>query len=214
MRFTSNTLSKESTLNPEGALRNGQFSSVMFTDIVGYTLLVDKNQDLALQVLAHNRRMQKSLIKFYGGRWVKEMGDGILATFSSNSAAVSCAQHIQRAAIEINHLKLRIGIHSGQVFLIDDDVFGIVVNIASRLQVLANPGQIVVSEEVARNIVTSELKPRSIGLKKLKNLKNRVRTFVIEYGQRQPGTVNNKILNSIRIKIQNVFGSVPIPTNP
>ena len=104
---------------------------IMFTDIVGYTTLMDEDEDKAFEVLAKNKSIQKPIIEKYSGKWLKEMGDGILASFDTTSDAVFCAKEIMGAAIEDHDLKLRIGIHQGEVTFKDDDVLGSGVNIAS-----------------------------------------------------------------------------------
>ncbi len=195
-------------LKRNGSLLDGQFACIMFTDIVAYTTLIEQNEQLAMQVLAQNRNMQKSLIEYYGGQFVKEMGDGILSMFNSNRSAVSCAQDIQQATEQIDHLRLRIGIHSGQVFKIDGDVFGVVVNIASRLQTLARPGEIMISEDVARWVSSPNLKPKSNGFSKLKNLSSRIKTFIIDCRQERKVTPDDsRLLQVLWFKILNLFTS-------
>ena len=68
-----------------------RLAAIMFTDIVGYTSLMGSNEKKAFEVLKNNRRIHRRLIKKYRGKWLKEMGDGILASFSSNIDAVMCA---------------------------------------------------------------------------------------------------------------------------
>ncbi len=128
-----------------------QLAAIMFTDIVGYTLLMGKDEQKAMQVLRKNRKIHQSIIKKYHGKWLKEMGDGTLASFKTVSDAVYCAGEIQEASKEIN-IQLRIGIHQGEVIEENGDIFGDGVNIASRLEPLAESGQILVSGPVHRNI--------------------------------------------------------------
>ncbi len=73
---------------------NRQLSAIMFTDVAGYTALMGKNRDLALQILEQNRNRHRLAIGNYGGRLVKEIGDGILACFLTASDAVLCAKEI------------------------------------------------------------------------------------------------------------------------
>ena len=124
-------------------------AAIMFTDIVGYTDMIEDDEEKTLQLLIENRNIQKLIIEQHGGKWIKEMGDGILSSFNTASEAVHCALEIQKAVQEVAGLSLHIGIHLSQVVFIGDDVFGLGVNIASRIQELAGPGQIWVSESVA-----------------------------------------------------------------
>src|SRR6476620_8185109 len=125
-----------------------RLAAIMFTDIVGYTELMGEDEQKALKILRQNREIQQPIIKQYNGTWVKEIGDGVLASFYTVTDAVLCASAIQQACIHTTELKLRIGIHQGEVVFEGNDVFGDGVNIASRIQSLAKPGGIYISESV------------------------------------------------------------------
>ena len=73
-----------------------QLAAIMFTDMVGYTALMGKDEEQAFNVLQKNREIQRSLIKKHQGEWLKEMGDGILSSFHSATDAIQCAQKIQQ----------------------------------------------------------------------------------------------------------------------
>src|SRR5215475_1617819 len=92
-----------------------QLAAIMFTDIVGYTALMGDDEEKAFALLRKNRQIQKPIIEKYNGRWIKELGDGVLASFSAVTDAVLCATEIQDACKVVNDLKLRIGIHHGEV---------------------------------------------------------------------------------------------------
>ncbi len=133
-----------------------QLAAIMFTDIVGYTALMGESETRAYQLLKKNRQVQKPIIEKHHGKWLKEIGDGVLASFQTVSEAVYCAIEIQEACLNEPDLNLRIGIHLGEVIVEDGDVFGDGVNIASRLEPLAPVGGIYVSESVFRNIQNKE----------------------------------------------------------
>jgi class 3 adenylate cyclase len=122
-----------------------QLAAIMFTDIVGYTALMGEDEQKAFDFLQKNRELQKPLIEQFGGRWIKELGDGVLASFHTVSDAVNAAVAIQKECIKANNFQLRIGIHQGEVVAEADDVFGDAVNIASRIQACATPGSIFIS---------------------------------------------------------------------
>src|SRR4026207_213408 len=107
-----------------------QLAAILFTDIVGYTALMGKDEQKAFELLDKNRQIQKPVIEQYHGRWIKELGDGVMASFNSVSAAVNAAIKIQQACNAAKDFQLRIGIHSGEVVFEDDDVFGDGVNVA------------------------------------------------------------------------------------
>ncbi len=107
-----------------------QLAAIMFTDIVGYTAFMGQDEQKAFELLRKNRQVQKPLIERFNGKWIKEIGDGILASFTAVTDAVMCAIEIQQACSDLDDLKLRIGIHLGEVVFEGDDVFGDGVNIA------------------------------------------------------------------------------------
>ena len=92
-----------------------QLAAIMFTDIVGYTALMGEDEQAAFELLKKNRSVQRPIIEKYNGRWLKEIGDGVLASFSTVTDAVYCAGSIQKSCDSDPDLKLRIGIHLGEV---------------------------------------------------------------------------------------------------
>lgn len=158
-----------------------QLVAIMFTDIVGYTALMGEDEQKAINLLEKNRKLQKPLIERYGGKWIKELGDGVLATFSTVSNAVYCAAAIQQGSKIEPDLNLRIGIHLGDVMFQDGDVFGDGVNIASRLESLAPTGGIWVSEAVSRNIQNKHgIQTLFVREEQLKNVKDPVKIYEIK----------------------------------
>ena len=158
-----------------------QLAAIMFTDIAGYTALMGKDEQKAIELLKINRELQKSNIEKYRGRWIKEMGDGVLASFSTVTDAVMCAGAIQKAAENIPDLKLRIGIHLGEVVFENNDVFGDGVNIASRLQALAPVGGIFVSEVIYKNVINKkEISSEFIREEILKNVSASVKIYEVK----------------------------------
>lgn len=152
-------------------MQKRKLSAIMFTDIVGYTSLMGEDEKKAFHFLKNNRRIHWRLIRKYRGRMLKEMGDGILSSFSSSIDAVMCALSIQKAATEMN-IPLRIGIHQGEVIFEKKDVLGDGVNIASRIQGIAEENGIVISEKVYNDISNKEgLKVEFLGDQALKGVK-------------------------------------------
>ena len=147
-----------------------RLAAIMFTDMVGYTALMDRNEQEALKLLDKNRWIHHQSIKRFGGKILKEMGDGIMASFPTTYDAIICSATIVREASQENY-KLRIGLHEGEVVVKQGDIFGEGVNIASRMEALAEPGQILITESVYRNIRNKPgISTKSIGEKKLKNV--------------------------------------------
>jgi adenylate cyclase len=147
-----------------------KLAAIMFTDIVGYTALMGNDEEKAFRVLELNRQIHKSSLQDFNGTWLKEIGDGVLASFNTITDAVLCAQQIRDKCEKEGQYSLRIGIHQGEVVFENDDVFGEGVNLASRLQAAAPPGGIYLSDSVARNFENK--KGLVISYAGEKNLKN------------------------------------------
>ena len=157
-----------------------QLAAIMFTDIVGYTALMGKDEQKAFELLRKNREIHKPLIKQFHGTWIKEMGDGVLASFNTVTDAVFCAAAIHQTCSKVDGLQLRIGIHLGEVIFEEHDVFGDGVNIASRLQALAPIGSTWVSEAVYKTLVNKkEIITEFVREETLKNVTEPVRVYEI-----------------------------------
>ena len=127
-----------------------QLAAIMFTDIVGYTALMGKDSVKALELVRRSKEIQKPLVEKHNGKWLKEMGDGALAKFGTALDAVNCAVNIQETARAKLDGKLRIGIHLGDITIENEDVYGDGVNVASRLESIADPGGIYISESIEK----------------------------------------------------------------
>jgi len=157
-----------------------QLASIMFTDIVGYTALMGNDEQKALGILKKNRELQKPIIEQFNGRYIKELGDGIMASFHTVSDSVNAAIKIQSACNAVNDFQLRIGIHLGEVVFENEDVFGDGVNIASRIQTITAPGSIYVSESVHHNVSNKQgIETRFVKQEMLKNVKDPVRIYEV-----------------------------------
>ena len=175
-----------------------QLAAIMFTDIVGYTALMGNNEQKAFELLRKNREMQKPIIEEFGGRWIKELGDGVMASFSAVSNAVYAAIKIQEACYNSKDFELRIGIHLGEVVFEDNDMFGDAVNIASRLQALAPPGGIFVSESVHRDLVNkNDIRSEFFRVETLKNVKEPIQVYKIFSAGNEVNEITSKrLINS------------------
>jgi len=151
---------------------------LMLTDIVGYTALAQKDEALALELLEEHNRLLRPLFRSWGGREVKSTGDGFLVEFPSALEATRCAIEIQRALHERNaaapperRLRVRIGLHLGDVVHREGDLFGDGVNLVSRVEPLAPPGGICLTRQVYDHVWNKlELPLVSLGRRELKNV--------------------------------------------
>jgi class 3 adenylate cyclase/TolB-like protein/Flp pilus assembly protein TadD len=159
---------------------NKTYSAIMFSDIVGYTALMGENEDLAFRLVKENTKIHQQIIKNHHGRLIKELGDGVLCAFPSCKEAVEAARDLQTHYLNSKVLKLRIGIHYGEVILDGNDVFGDAVNIASRVQTLGLPGSVLFSKEIQKNLENiTDLHSISLGHFSLKNVKEPVEIFAL-----------------------------------
>lgn len=152
----------------------------MFTDIVGYTALMEQDEKKAFDVLKKNLAIHQSVITEFHGRLIKEMGDGMLASFPTVSDALNAAIQIQKQCNESNDYRLSIGIHQGEVVFQNGDVFGDAVNVASRIQSLGVSGSILISKKIADEIKNkSEFTTSSLGSFEFKNVNEPVEVFAL-----------------------------------
>jgi len=155
-----------------------RLAAILAADIVGYSRLMGEDEAGTARALREHRAAANPLIAEHGGRIVKTTGDGALIEFGSVVGAVQCAIALQRlmtqrnAGIdEIRRMDLRIGVHIGDVLVEGDDIIGDGVNIAARLEGIAEPGGICISEDAFRQVrgkVGTEFD--DIGEQSLKNI--------------------------------------------
>lgn len=159
---------------------NRQLAAIMFTDIVGYTTMMGRDEEKGLALLRKNREIHKPLIEKHHGKWIKEMGDGMLAQFDSAYNAALCAIEIQQTAKKYFKGQLRIGLHIGDIIIENDDIFGDGVNIASRIESLADPGGIYLSDIMQKALHNhTDIQTQYLGKIPLKNVDEPVRIFCV-----------------------------------
>src|SRR4029453_17933169 len=156
-----------------------KLAAIMFTDMVGYSALAQRDDKLAIELLEEHRRLLREIFPRFHGTEIKTIGDAFLVEFGSALEAAQCAIEIQRTLAKRNHdvtsdrrIELKIGIHIGDVVHRDGDVYGDGVNIASRIEQLAGAGGICVSMDVERQIRNAlEARFEKFGTADLKNIK-------------------------------------------
>lgn len=150
----------------------------MFTDMVGYTALGQKNESLSLALVEEQRNLLRPIFSRHNGREIKTMGDAFLVELPSALDAVRCAYDVQRATREFNisvpdeqKLHLRVGVHLGDVVESQGDISGDAVNVASRIEPLAEDGGVCLTRQVYDHAQSKfELPLKSLGTKVLKNV--------------------------------------------
>jgi len=157
-----------------------KLATIVFTDIVGFTKLTAKDQQLASDLLDIQRAEFQPLVELYQGKWIKEVGDGLILTFDTINKAVHCCIKIQEKAKTIENLSLRIGIHLGEILEKENDIIGDDVNITARIEPFSAPGGIAISNKVNDGIVReSEFTTKYLGKPKLKGVAQKVEVYCI-----------------------------------
>lgn len=155
-----------------------RLSAIMFTDMVGYSALTQENEALALQLLSEHRSILRPIFIKHSGREIETAGDSFFVEFNSAVEGTNCAIDIQETLNERNKsvkdkekILLRIGLHIGDVVYMENHVHGDGVNIAARMEPLAKPGGICISEDVARQVRNKiPYEVIKIGAERLKNI--------------------------------------------
>jgi adenylate cyclase len=158
-----------------------QLAAIMFSDMTGYTALMQQNEQLAKDKRRRLKEVLETSVAAYSGKILQYYGDGALSIFKSAVNGVRCAVEIQQTLQREPKVDLRIGIHTGDISIEDETIFGDGVNLASRIESLAVPGSIFISEKVFDEISNQEnLTAREMGYFELKNVTKPVRIFAIE----------------------------------
>jgi class 3 adenylate cyclase/tetratricopeptide (TPR) repeat protein len=172
-----------------------RLAAIVAADVVGYSRLMGRDEGGTLAALkAHRRELIDPKIAEYGGRIVKTTGDGLLLEFASVVDAVRCAVDVQRGMAERNapvppaeRIAFRVGINVGDIIFDEEDIFGDGVNVAARLQTLAEPGGICASRAVRDHVLDKlDFAFDDLGAKAVKNIARPVQVFRIAY-ERAPG---------------------------
>lgn len=159
-----------------------RLAAVWFADIVGFTTLSSEDEPESLRVVEHFEAAVRESVSRYGGTLVKFLGDGAMVHFQSTEAAVKAALDLRAAFAAHCSTPLRIGVHVGDVLIREDaDLLGDGVNVAARLQSAAGPGEIVVSEEVWRQLRhLRAFRFAALGPQRLKGLAERRSAYSVE----------------------------------
>jgi adenylate cyclase len=179
-----------------------RLAAILAADVAGYSRLIGADESGTLKRLAAIRaEVTDPRIAEHHGRIVKTMGDGLLVEFTSVVNALHCASEVQTAMAECNaaiatddRIQFRIGINVGDVVVEDDDIFGDGVNVAARLEALAEPGGICVSARVQEDAAGKlDLGFEDIGEQQLKNIARPVRVYRVRLGRNATASVRSAL---------------------
>lgn len=184
-----------------------RLAAIMFTDMVGYSMLSQRNEKLAQELLEEHRAILRALFTRFNGSEIKTIGDAFLVEFHSALEAAQCAFEIQRALAKRKHdvaadrrVEIKIGIHIGDVVHRGGDVYGDGVNIASRIEPLAGAGGICVSIDVERQTRNAlEARFEKLAPTELKNISVAMDLFrIVLPWEAQPPKPANSLVPSDR----------------
>ncbi len=157
-----------------------QLAAIMFTDIQGYTALMQQDEAKAVEFRGRHREVFNSMTKKFNGRILQYYGDGTLSTFSSAIDAVKCAIEMQLLFQDEPQIPVRIGIHTGDIIFTDDDIIGDGVNVASRIESLAATGSVFISDKVYDEVKNQQgIHTISMGVFELKNVGKPIEVYAI-----------------------------------
>ena len=187
---------------PEGQRK---LAAIMFTDMVGYTKLTQTNESRALDLLEKHNKIIRPILLSYNGTEVKTIGDSFLVEFRSALEAVQCAVELQKALGKFNansaeKILVRVGIHVGDVVERDSDVFGDAVNIASRIEPLAQGGEVAISEQVYAQVRNKlDLRISKLDLQELKNVAFPIEVYKLVFQEDEKLVLGQNAKNRIAV---------------
>ena len=193
----------------------------MFTDMAGYTALGQKNESLSLALAEEQKKLLRPVFNRHNGREIKTMGDSFLVEFRNALDAVRCAYYVQRTSREFNisrptdqRIILRIGLHLGDVVESQGDISGDAVNIASRIQSLAQEGGVSLTRQVYDQVQNKfDLPLRSLGSKTLKNVSAPVDVYKMMLPWEKEQKVTAAQLDASRVAVLPFANMSPDPSD-
>ena len=198
-----------------------RLGAIMFTDVVGFTAMSSRDENTALELLRRYQAVLNPIFPKFEGRVVKTMGDGFLVEFASAVEAVNCAVELQNEMARLNStmeerkkVLVRVGVHVGDIVHSGDDVLGDAVNVASRVEPLAEPGGICVTRQVVDQVEGKvQWRFTSMGMKELRNVANQLEIFTVEGPQGGAETAAPKPAPHSRVAILPFSNLSPDPND-
>src|SRR6476620_4661013 len=180
-----------------------RLAAIVAADVAGYSRLMGLDEVGTARTLREHRKLTDALVAKHGGRLVKSTGDGVLLEFPSVVDAVECAVAVQAVMAQRNEgvpadrrMVFRIGVNLGDVLIEGDDILGDGVNIAARLENIAEPGGICISSSAYEQVVGKiAVEFSDLGEQRLKNIARPVRAYALV--QRGGAKSNNSIIGPI-----------------
>ena len=157
-----------------------QLAAIMFTDITGYTAMMQQDEKKALELITRFKEVLEKITPEHQGKIVQYFGDGCLLAFDSSANSIECAMALQKSFRDSPQVPVRMGLHLGDVVFRNENVFGDGVNIASRIESLSVPGAILMSKSIRDQVKNkSEFQLISLGFFDFKNVEERIEVFAL-----------------------------------
>ncbi len=178
--------------------QKSKLGAIMFTDIVGYSGMMEEDEEKTVAVIKEHNRILFPLIEGHQGELIDAIGDGLLVVFDSALSSCKCALDIQKGIDQYNSEEgnagcfyIRIGIHLGDIRIEDNRLYGTGINIAARIEPLALPGGICISEDIHKQLIGKiHTGVTDMGYKTLKNIKQKVKVLRLHTGSEQKGELS------------------------
>ena len=160
-----------------------RLAAILFADMTGYTALMQENEVLARSKRLRLKEVLETTVGEFNGQILQYYGDGSLSVFHSAIDAVQCAMKMQQQLQATPKVDVRMGLHTGDVLIEDESIYGDGVNLASRIETLAVPGSVFISEKVFDEIRNQEgIRTVEMGYFEFKNIQRPVRVFALANG--------------------------------
>ncbi|MBI1374162.1 MAG: hypothetical protein GC159_15705 [Phycisphaera sp.] len=164
-----------------------RLAAIMFSDIVGFSSEMGADEQRAVRILATHNKIFDMAIRQHDGTVIKQMGDGVLVEFGSAVDSVACAMDIQDRVRKHNgkcdpglRFEVRIGVHLGDVLVVGNDIIGDGVNVASRIEPMATPGGICISQDVYNQVHNKmEITTVALGPQQFKNIERQIEIYKV-----------------------------------
>ena len=158
-----------------------RLAAIMFTDIVGYTALMQKDETNAATIRTRHRTVFNQFHTYYNGEILQYFGDGTLSIFKSGVEAVACAIAIQKELQRGEKVPLRIGVHIGEIVFNGTEIYGNSVNLAARIESIGVAGAVLLSGRLNEELKNHpEIATVSLGQFSLKNIEQAVEIFAVK----------------------------------
>jgi class 3 adenylate cyclase len=166
-----------------------QVMTIMMTDIQGYSAKMEKDEAATYELLKEHNAIMRKQLAAHRGKEIKTIGDAFMVTFPAPLDAVKCGIAMQKEFVKYNanrqlheQIKIRIGVHSGEVIVTKNDCFGEGVNIAARIEPKCEPGSIAISSDVQKEVVNKiQAGFQSLGILPMKNIAHPPEVFLVRY---------------------------------